>query len=205
MLNRKNSRGRMCGIWFAAPTSGSQRQGLHLPLHSGADRHSCRGSQAAGGLRGLPGACGPAARRPVCRSRGSWRENPTAEIRALRAKIGRLTTVLDRMYLDQLSGLLAEADFARLYRQAREERGALERRVTELERRESPEAGDKAGALVQRFLDEAGDNRELLVSLIERVELTEQRELIIHFRFCPPEALFNGPLVTITAARGIAH
>ena len=43
---------------------------------------------------------------------------------------------------------------------------------------------------VQRFLDEAGDNRELLVSLIERVELTEQRELIIHFRFCPPEALF---------------
>ena len=104
-------------------------------------------------------------------------------------KIGRLTTVLDRMYLDQLSGLLAEADFARLYRQAREERGALERRVTELERRESPGAGDKAGALVQRFLDEAGDNRELLVSLIERVELTEQR-LIIHFRFCPPEALF---------------
>ena len=73
---------------------------------------------------------------------------------------------------------------------AREERGALERRVTELERRESPEAGDKAGALFQRFLDEAGDNRELLVSLIERVELTEQRELIIHFRFCPPEALF---------------
>lgn len=59
-----------------------------------------------------------------------------------------------------------------------------------LERRESPGAGDKAGALVQRFLDEAGDNRELLVSLIERVELTEQRELIIHFRFCPPEALF---------------
>ena len=132
-----------------------------------------------------PAALLPAARSAVAEAHGG--ENPTAEIRALRAKIGRLTTVLDRMYLDQLSGLLAEADFARLYRQAREERGALERRVTELE---SPEAGDKAGALVQRFLDEAGDNRELLVSLIERVELTEQRELIIHFRFCPPEALF---------------
>ena len=132
-----------------------------------------------------PAALLPAARSAVAEAHGG--ENPTAEIRALRAKIGRLTTVLDRMYLDQLSGLLAEADFARLYRQAR---GALERRVTELERRESPEAGDKAGALVQRFLDEAGDNRDLLVSLIERVELTEQRELIIHFHFCPPEALF---------------
>ena len=90
-----------------------------------------------------PAALLPAARSAVAEAHGG--ENPTAEIRALRAKIGRLTTVLDRMYLDQLSGLLAEADFARLYRQAREERGALERRVTELERRESPGAGDKAG------------------------------------------------------------
>ena len=72
-----------------------------------------------------PAALLPAARSAVAEAHGG--ENPTAEIRALRAKIGRLTTVLDRMYLDQLSGLLAEADFARLYRQAREERGALER------------------------------------------------------------------------------
>ena len=37
--------------------------------------------------------------------------------------------------------------------------------------------------LVQRFLDTACANRELLVSLIERVELTEDREIIIRFRF----------------------
>lgn len=191
VLNRKNSRGEdvrylVCRTYQRFTKTGG------CTCHSIQEQTVTRAVVAK--LREACGACLepaallPAARSAVAEAHGG--ENPTAEIRALRAKIGRLTTVLDRMYLDQLSGLLAEADFARLYRQAREERGALERRVTELERRESPEAGDKAGALVQRFLDEAGDNRELLVSLIERVELTEQRELIIHFRFCPPEALF---------------
>ena len=73
VLNRKNSRGEDVRYLVPHLPAVHKDRGLHLPLHSGADRHSCRGSQAAGGLRGLPGACGPAARRPVCRSRGSWR------------------------------------------------------------------------------------------------------------------------------------
>ena len=191
VLNRKNAKGEDV-LYFVCRTYQRFTKTGGCTCHCIQEQTVTRAVVAK--LREACGACLepaallPAARSAVAEAHGG--ENPTAEIRALRAKIGRLTTVLDRMYLDQLSGLLAEADFARLYRQAREERGALERRVTELERRESPEAGDKAGALVQRFLDEAGDNRELLVSLIERVELTEQRELIIHFRFCPPEALF---------------
>lgn len=191
VLNRKNSRGEdvrylVCRTYQRFTKTGGCT--CHCIQEQTVTRAVVAKLREACGACLEPAALLPAARSAVAEAHGG--ENPTAEIRALRAKIGRLTTVLDRMYLDQLSGLLAEADFARLYRQAREERGALERRVTELERRESPGAGDKAGALVQRFLDEAGDNRELLVSLIERVELTEQRELIIHFRFCPPEALF---------------
>ena len=34
------------------------------------------------------------------------------------------------------------------------------------------------------------ESRELLVSLIERVELTEDKEIIIKFRFQAPEAIF---------------
>ena len=40
--------------------------------------------------------------------------------------------------------------------------------------------------LVSAFVKSAGENRELLVSLIERVELTEDREVIIKFRFRDP-------------------
>ena len=37
---------------------------------------------------------------------------------------------------------------------------------------------EKARALVKQFLDSALTSRELLVSLIERVELTEEKEFI---------------------------
>lgn len=43
--------------------------------------------------------------------------------------------------------------------------------------------GNVSSTLVQRFLDSAQTNRELLISLVERVELTENKEIIIKFRF----------------------
>jgi hypothetical protein len=36
---------------------------------------------------------------------------------------------------------------------------------------------------VERFLDTASTNRELLVSLIERIELTADKQIIIKFHF----------------------
>ena len=42
---------------------------------------------------------------------------------------------------------------------------------------------DLAKELVERFLSTAPTNREVLVSLIERVELTEEKEVILRFRF----------------------
>jgi hypothetical protein len=36
---------------------------------------------------------------------------------------------------------------------------------------------------VQRFVDSAFTSRELLVSLVERVELTQEKQIIIKFRF----------------------
>ena len=42
---------------------------------------------------------------------------------------------------------------------------------------------EKARALVKQFLDSALTSRELLVSLIERVELTEEKEIIICLKY----------------------
>ena len=43
--------------------------------------------------------------------------------------------------------------------------------------------------MVQQFLDSAYASRELLVSLIEQVELTEDKQIIIKFRFRELEAI----------------
>ena len=112
-------------------------------------------------------------------------ESDEAQIHALHSKIDSMNANLDKMYMDRLSGLLAEADFERVYQRVRTERTALGRKLKDLERQKeipvSPE--DRAKILVRRFLDSAYTSRELLVSLIERVELTADRQIIIRFRF----------------------
>lgn len=108
-----------------------------------------------------------------------------SELQALQSKIDSLTANLDRMYTDRLSGLLPEADFQRIFGRIKLEREQLEEKRQELELRKiSPaRSEDRAKELVQRFIETAGESRELLVSLIERVELTEDKEIIIKFRF----------------------
>ena len=61
----------------------------------------------------------------------------------------------------------------------------MEDQLKKLEKKkESPaKAEDEAKALVQRFLENARTSRELLVSLIERIELSEDKQLYIKFRF----------------------
>ena len=107
------------------------------------------------------------------------------ELQALQSKIDSLAANLDRMYTDRLSGLLPEADFQRIFGRIKLEREQMEEKRQELElRQKSPvRSEDRARELVQRFIETAGESRELLVSLIERVELTEDKEIIIKFRF----------------------
>ena len=112
-----------------------------------------------------------------------------SELQALQSKIDSLTANLDRMYTDRLNGLLPEADFQRIFSRIKLEREQLEEKRQELElRKKSPvRSEDKAKELVQRFIETAEESRELLVSLIERVELTEDKEIIIKFRFAQME------------------
>ena len=112
-------------------------------------------------------------------------DSTEAEIQSLQGKIDTMTTNLDRMYLDKLSGILNEADFQRIYLKVKAARAKLEEQLRELEKKkESPaKAEDEAKALVQRFIDSAYASRELLVSLIERIELSEDKQLYIKFRF----------------------
>lgn len=108
-----------------------------------------------------------------------------AEIQTIQKKMDLLTANLDRMYTDRLNGLLPEGDFQRIFTRIKREREQLEGRKKELElKKKSPVSQeDEAKELIQRFLETGGQNRELLVSLIERIELTADKEIIIKFRF----------------------
>jgi len=114
-------------------------------------------------------------------------QHPEGEITVLKSKIESLSSHLDKAYMDKLGGVLEDKDFERIYRRVKNERLALEQRLTELEQSDFPTSGQEASAsvLVQRFLDSSFTDRELLVSLVERIELTEDKQIIIRFRFRP--------------------
>lgn len=116
--------------------------------------------------------------------------NLESEIQNVQNKIYNLTINLDKMYMDRLNGLLAEADFERMYQRLKMERTTLEEKLKEMEMmQQNPIKSDiLAKELVQRYLNSAYTSRELLVSLIERIELTEQKQIIIKFRFPELEA-----------------
>ena len=114
------------------------------------------------------------------------------EAHSLKAKIDSLTFHLDKVYMDKLSGVLDETEFQRIYAKMKADRAALEQRLRQLDRPAySPaEQASLAKILTEQFLETASTNRELLVSLIERVELTAEKQVIIQFCFRQPEANF---------------
>ena len=120
--------------------------------------------------------------------------NPSrlSKLQAIQSKLDALTANLDRIYDERLSGLLSAEDFARIYQRTSRERRALEERKRELSQQTAcpVSAQDRAHALVQQFLQTLDSNRALLVSLIARVELTQDKEIILYFRFHAPEAIF---------------
>ena len=114
-----------------------------------------------------------------------------AEMQALQSQITALTTNLDQLYIDQLNGLLSEEDFQRIYQKVKMDRTVLEDRLKSLQEqaKQPVNTEEKAKALVKQFLNSALTSRELLVSLVERVEVTEEKEIIIKFRFHELQAI----------------
>ena len=111
-------------------------------------------------------------------------ENRGREPAALRAQIRRLCARLDRIYLDWQNGILEDADFTRLYEGVRQERQALEKRLHDTGHSGFGTVGteERAAGLVGQFRESAFFDRALLCSLVERVELTEDRDVILRFR-----------------------
>ncbi len=112
-----------------------------------------------------------------------------AEIRAIQSKSESLTANLDKMYMDKLNGILSDTDFERIYKRVKQERMVLDNKLTELKGKlkNSVKGDEEARELADEFVNSAFLRRENLVSLIERIELTKDKNIIIKFRFAELE------------------
>ena len=186
VLNRKNARGRMYCTSSAAPISALPRRGLHLPLHQGENGDRCGDRQGAGGLPSLPEPRRAAARG--ARSRGERRKaeqlgvgtpstpiqdrqphcQPGPNVRRPTQRAAVRGGLPAHLWPDQAGAGAVGGESGRNW---------------SCSQKSPVRSEDRARELVQRFIETAGESRELLVSLIERVELTEDKEIIIKFRF----------------------
>jgi hypothetical protein len=103
----------------------------------------------------------------------------------IKTNLERLECKIDKIYNDKLDDNITEDDFQRIYKKLKDEQASLHSKAQSL-----AENGDedlynepKIKELVRRFLNADEISKELLVSLIERVELTKDKEIFIHFRF----------------------
>lgn len=109
----------------------------------------------------------------------------------LKSKLKAVESKIDKIYDDKLSDNISNEMFQRFYQKFSDEQSVLREKIRELENSDEKEIElslEKVRELVIQFLNAEEYSKELLVSLIERIELTEKKEVLIYFRFKELEA-----------------
>jgi len=113
------------------------------------------------------------------------------EIKRLTSEVNDLTSKMDKLYDDRLNGIIEDLDFMRTYNHMKATRHTAQERLKTLAAHcnKEPILIKDINDLAQKFIASAETNRELLCSLVDRVELSQDRELLIRFRFSPEEVI----------------
>ena len=114
------------------------------------------------------------------------RQQQEKDVILLKQKLETVIAKIDKVYDDRLSNIIDDEVYKRAYERLKEEQNTLQHKIKALEDDDSnSEVFDqrRIRQLVERFLNAKEYSRELIVSLIDRVELTENKEVIIFFKF----------------------
>ena len=115
----------------------------------------------------------------------SNRKDVERELMLLKTGKNSVSEKIDRMYMDKLDGIISAEDFERIYLKLKSEKEVLNKKIagTENKYNSIEHYSEKADEIVKKFIETASTDREMIVSLVERIEVTENREVIIKFRF----------------------
>lgn len=112
------------------------------------------------------------------------KNNIKNEIRALEKKQEDLNKKIDIVYNDKCNGLLAEDDFNRMYKNTLEVRRNTEARIKELKANaESDENSIDIHEILSNFVNMKEITRAMLVSIVEKVTITQEKEVSIYYKF----------------------
>ena len=96
----------------------------------------------------------------------------------------QITAQIDRLCSEHLQEMIMPEDFSRIYQNLCQQRDQLNTQLqTAQQDNHFPDEAQLARELTSKFLAKNNHDRDLLTQLIDRIELTEHNEIVIHFCF----------------------
>ena len=106
------------------------------------------------------------------------------EILVLEKKLKDIEKIIDKLYEDKCKGLFQDEDFTRLYSKQTEMRKDINDRIKCLQKQiENEDSSVDINKLVKDFVELKEITRTMLVSLVDRIEVSEDKEITIYYKF----------------------
>jgi hypothetical protein len=106
------------------------------------------------------------------------------EIYIVENKISNINKQIDQIYDDRYREMLSDTDYSRLYTKYADNRKELEEELQSLEQsREKNDNKVDIKRLVKNFVRMKDITRTVLVSLVDRIEISKDNEITIHYKF----------------------
>ena len=106
------------------------------------------------------------------------------EILVLEKKLKDIDKMIDKLYEDKCKGLFEDEDFTRLYSKQIEMRKDTNERIKCLQKQiENEDSSVDINKLVKDFVELKEITRRMLVSLVDRIEVSEEKEITIYYKF----------------------
>lgn len=90
---------------------------------------------------------------------------------------------IDRIYEDKISGNITEIDFERIYKKNLEMREDFEKQIEQLKNVKMKEKQVDLKRIVEEFVKMKNIDRTALVQLVDRIEISQNKEITIYYKF----------------------
>jgi DNA invertase Pin-like site-specific DNA recombinase len=112
------------------------------------------------------------------------RFNVKNEILILEKKVKDINKKIDKLFEDKYKGLFEDEDFTRIYSMQIQSRKDAEERMKQLkELEEKEDSSVDINKLVKDFVNMEEITRTMLVSLVDKIEISENKEITIYYKF----------------------
>jgi len=111
-------------------------------------------------------------------------EERILKVQSLKNELRGLENKIDRIYDDKLNEIISEKDFTRLYDNYSEKRKEIEQKIKEVEKQEINEYEKvDIDKIVKEFINMKEITPDMIVRLVSKIELSQDKEIFIHYRF----------------------